>query len=119
MNELYLMRDEKKNFALFKVGFATDLNKRIYQYTTHNPLCECISHVRTQERSGRNIEKMFHDEIISRGYELINAIIDGKSTEWFCVSYDDPFYVEICKKELNAFKCGRSRKNYGCFVLNK
>ena len=119
MNEIYLMRDEKRNYALIKAGFAKDLDKRIYQYTTHNPLCECISHVKTQEKSGRNIEKMFHDEIVARGYEFVSAVIDGKHTEWFKVSYDDPFYTELCEKGLNAFKCGKNRKNYGCFVLKK
>ena len=119
MNEIYLMKDEKRNYALVKAGFAKDLDKRIYQYTTHNPLCECISHVKTQEKSGRNIEKMFHDEIVARGYEFVSAVIDGKHTEWFKVSYDDPFYTELCEKGLNAFKCGKNRKNYGCFVLKK
>ena len=61
----------------------------------------------------------FHDEIVARGYEFVSAVIDGKHTEWFKVSYDDPFYTELCEKGLNAFKCGKNRKNYGCFVLDK
>lgn len=119
MNIIYLMRDEKKDFALFKAGFATNLNKRIYQYTTHNPLVECISYVCTRESSGRSVEDKFHNEIIRRGYSFISAEIDGKNTEWFKVSYDDPFYTALCENGLNAFTCGKNRKNHGCFVLKK
>lgn len=113
MNNLYLMLDEKRNYALVKAGFAKDLKTRLYAYTTHNPEVRCISTVRTMEKSGRNIEKMFHNEIVARGYDFVVATIDGKRTEWFKVSYDDPFYEELLVKGLNAFKCGKDRKNYG------
>ena len=59
MNEIYLMRDEKRDCVLFKAGFAKKLDDRIYQYTTHNPMCECISHVKTQESSRHKVEKIF------------------------------------------------------------
>ena len=95
MNEIYLMKDEKRNCVLFKAGFAKKLDDRIYQYTTHNPMCECISHVKTRESSRHKVEKMFHEEIARRGYEFIDAVIDGKHTEWFKVEYNDPFYTEL------------------------
>jgi hypothetical protein len=117
MNSLYLIKDEKRNYCLFKVGFATDLNTRLYAYTTHNPECQCISTVKTQLASGRNIEKLFHSEIEKRGYEFVTAIIDGKRTEWFKVPYSDPFFGELSAKGLNAFKCGKNRKNYGTFTV--
>jgi hypothetical protein len=41
--------------------------------------------------------------------------MDGKKTEWFKVSYDDPFYAELMARGLCAFKCGERRKNYGEF----
>lgn len=113
MNKLYLMKDEKRNYAMFKVGFAKNMEKRICQYTTHNPEVQCISTVNTQLTSGRNIEKMFHEEIKKRGYEFSIAYIDGKKTEWFKVPYTDPFFAELSAKGLNAFNCGRKRKNYG------
>ena len=113
MNELYLMLDQKRFYALFKAGFAKNLAKRIYQYTTHNPEVRCISHIKTQLKTKREIEKLFHQEIISRGYEMVTAVIDGKKTEWFRVSYDDPFYAELCELGLCAFNCGKRRKDYG------
>ena len=113
MNYLYLMKDEKRNYCLFKVGFATNLNTRLYAYTTHNPEVQCISTVKTQLSSGRNIEKIFHKEIEKRGYEFVSAMIDNKKTEWFKVPYTDPFFGELSAKGLNAFECGKKRKNYG------
>lgn len=113
MNSLYLMIDEKRSHALVKPGFATNLEKRIYAYTTHNPEVRCISTIRTQVKTKRGVEKLFHQEIVELGYEFVTATIDGKRTEWFKVSYDDPFYTELIEKGLNAFKCGRNRKNYG------
>jgi hypothetical protein len=107
------MCDEKRNYCLFKVGFTTDLDGRLYAYTSHNPEARCISTVKTQLESGRNIEKLFHKEIQARGYEFVTAIIDGKQTEWFKVPYTDQFFGELSAKGLNAFRCGRNRKNYG------
>jgi hypothetical protein len=109
------MIDEKRDFCLFKVGFASSLLARFYQYTTHNPLADCISSIQTMEKSKRAIEDRFHNEIIARGYNFVNAKIDHKRTEWFAISYDDPFYMELKTCGLNAFKCGKNRKNYGTY----
>ena len=114
-NEIYLMVDEKRHYPLVKPGFASDLEKRIYAYTTHNPEVRCISHVHTMKKSEKKVEKLFHAEMVRRGYTTITAVIDGKSTEWFKLSYDDPFYNEIMEKGLCAFTCGKRRKNYGEF----
>jgi hypothetical protein len=119
MNYIYLMKDEKKNHALFKAGFAKDIATRVYAYTSHNPEVQCISTIRTMDKSKRNIEAIFHEEIKARGYEFVTAQIDGKTTEWFKVSYDDPFYAELEEKGLTAFKCGKRRKNYGVYNLMK
>ena len=116
MNAIYLMRDEKRNFCLYKVGYTQDLDKRVNAYTTHNPLVECISFVFTQKRSKREVEKMFHEEIKSMGYTFITAEIDGKMTEWFKVDYTDPLYEALNNKGLNAFKCGKGRK---CYTMAK
>ena len=80
MNKVYLMKDEKRKHCLFKVGFAKDLKSRVHQYTTHNPEVECISFLQTMEKTGRELEKTFHDEIEKMGYEFITAVIDGKKT---------------------------------------
>lgn len=119
MNNIYLMKDEKREHTLFKVGFAKNMDKRVAAYTTHNPEVECISYIKTKENSKRKVESNFHKEILKRGYSFETAVIDGKETEWFKVENDDNFYNELCEKGLNAFKCGKRRKNYGCYVLDK
>ena len=119
MNTIYMMMDEKRHFALVKIGFTSNLESRIYQYTTHNPLIECISVVNTMEKSKRKVEKMFHEEVEKMGLEFVTAVIDGKTTEWFKVDYNSQLYTDIREKGLNAFKSGKSRKNLGTFVLVK
>lgn len=113
MNTIYLMIDEKNGFAAIKIGFATDMKKRLYQYTTHNPFVYCRDTVKTQAKSGRDIEKSFHNEMLARGYAPVTARMDGKRTEWFIISYSDPFYAEIQSKGLMAFTTGRNRKSTG------
>lgn len=115
MYNVYLMMDEKRDHAAFKAGFAKDMETRIYAYTTHNPEVRCISHVKTRVSSKRRVEEMFHAEIVARGYEMVTACMDGKKTEWFKVSYDDPFYTELMEHGLCAFKCGKRRKDCGEF----
>lgn len=105
--------DEKRDVCLFKVGFTKDIEHRVIPYTTSNPTVKCISYVKTMEKSKRNVEKLFHDEVASRGYQFITAHIDSKKTEWFAVSYNDAFYGELITKGLNAFQCGKNRKNCG------
>lgn len=117
MNAIYMMVDEKRNSALVKVGFTKDLEKRIGQYTTHNPMVKCISYMNTYQKTGRELETAFHDEIIKMGYEFVRAGLDGKKTEWFSVDYNDPFLKAIEENGLCAFKTGAGRKDKGVYVL--
>lgn len=115
MNTIYLMMDEKRNHALVKPGFASDLASRMKAYTTHNPEVRCISYIKTMEKSKHSVEGMFHKELMEMGYERIVGVMNGIKTEWFKISYDDPFYSALCEMGLCAFKCGKRRKNYGEF----
>lgn len=119
MNYIYLMMDEKKNHCLFKVGFAKNLRKRIKSYTTHNPECKCISYAKTMRKTGRTIEQQFHNEIEQKKYSFVYAWIDWKKTEWFRVSYKDPFYKELKAKGIKAFKCGENRTDLGEYRVRK
>lgn len=116
MTTTYLMKDEKRDFCLFKIGFASQLQTRIYAYTTHNPLTECICFMKSRETSKRSLEKAFHSEIETLGFEFVNATIDGKKTEWFKVEYNHPMYKELCNKGLSALKSG---KGHRCYTLQK
>lgn len=117
MNSIYLMLDEKKDVALFKVGFASNLFRRMPQYSTHNARAQCIDYVKTQIKSKRQVEKKFHMEIKARGYSFCKSPITGSYTEWFEVPYNDPFYAALKSKGLNAFRCGKYRKSYGAFKV--
>lgn len=117
MNSIYLMLDEKKDFALFKVGFASNLFQRMIYYATHNAGAQCIDYVKTQVKSKHQVEKQFHTEIKARGYNFYKSSLTGSYTEWCKISYDDPFYTELKSKGLNAFRCGKRRKNYGEFKV--
>lgn len=118
-NFVYLMLDEKKDCANFKVGFASDLSKRMSAYATHNPQAMCIDYVKTRQKSDKAVETMFHHEILKRGYTFIVSVGVWKKTEWFKVAYDDPFYEELKIKGLRAFNCGKNRKSYGRFLSTK
>ena len=104
------MIDEKRTFCLIKVGYTKDIKKRVYQYTTHNPFVKCFGYIKTQNRSGRNIEVLLHKELTARGYRQVKANMDSKTTEWFVVDYNDEFYNILTDKSLNAFKATKSHK---------
>lgn len=118
-NTVYLMLDEKKDFALFKIGFTSNFTKRLYSYTTHNPLVRAIDTIATQKKSKRKVEKKFHEEIEKMGYNFLTATIDGKKTEWFIVQYNDPMYTNLKENGIKAFVNGRSRKNSGEIKINR
>lgn len=118
-NAIYMMKDEKREFALFKIGFAKELENRVKCYATHNPMIECVSHMATYTKSKHQVEIAFQTEFELMGYERVSSFINGQHTEWFKVEYNDPFYSELCEKGLSAFKCGKNRKNLGCYVLVK
>lgn len=113
MNSLYLMIDEKRDFALVKVGFTTDLKSRLYAYSTHNPFVVCRDTMRTQPRSERKYERMVHEEMARCGYQFARSGVDNKLTEWVVMPYDSPLYANIKACGLKAFKCLRNKKSYG------
>ena len=112
MNKLYLLLDEKKFYALVKVGFTKDFDKRKGGYLTANPEAQLVDLVATQERTGRAIEKLFHKELEKRGYLRANGNIEKiKRSEWFRIPYTDPFLQEIQAKGFRAFTNGKNRKS--------
>lgn len=109
MNCVYLMIDEKRNGCAFKVGFTSDMDKRYIQYTTHNAGIQCISRIATYGKSKHNVETMIHAEIAKR----VEGWNKRSNHEWFMVSYDDPWYSELCERGLLAFTCTKGRKELG------
>ena len=110
---LYLMIDEKKDFALCKVGYTKNIQTRMLAYSCCNPYAKCISTMETYNKTKHGIEQKFHAEIEKKGYKFITSVNLFKSTEWFIVEYNDPFYTELKVNGLKAFKSGQNRKELG------
>ena len=100
---VYLLKMEVKNGSYYKVGFASNLAKRLNYYGTHNPCVECIETVQTYKKTKHQLETEIHKEILEQGFKFENAKINGKKTEWFFV----PEGTEITLKQ---FKCCKNRK---------
>ena len=113
LNTIYMMMDEKKAVCLVKVGFTKELDVRLQAYKAHNPLAECVSIQKTQERSGRAVERAYFEELKHRGFNSVGLPpTRGRASEWFIIPYDNEFYKELKEKGLDAFKCARGRKTY-------
>lgn len=108
MNTIYLLLDEKKDFACVKIGFTAKLENRLYAYEGYTPFTQCISIQHTQKRSKRLIETLYHKELEKKGY----AFVGKQKREWVVVQYDDPLYTAIKEKGLGAFKSSQGRKVY-------
>lgn len=113
-NRLYLLIDEKRYYALVKIGFTSDLKARFFSYGTCNPEIECLDTIAIQQRTNREVEKKFHEELEKMGYSRARAkIITLKKSEWFKIPYNDPFLTEIRAKGFGAFQNGKKRKSLG------
>ena len=106
MNTIYLLLDEKKDFACIKIGFTTNFKKRMHDYKGYTPFTECISIQHTQERSKRKIETLYHEELVKMGYKFI------RDTEWMKIEYTDDLYQQVKAKGLAVFKASQGRKTY-------
>lgn len=108
MNYVYLLKDEKRDYCLFKVGFTKDIEKRMKTYATYNPTTQLINYCQTKEISKCKIEKAFQKEVNKKGFAFVLSNMHTL-TEWFAVPYNSEFYNELCTKGLGAFKNGKNR----------
>lgn len=82
---IYLIRTYGKGKSILKIGFASDLERRISQYFYMNPLFEFVS-----SREGDELlEDLLHYYLYYKGFQYK---IDGKLNEWFI---DDPEVIRI------------------------
>jgi hypothetical protein len=102
---VYLVKVEYKNNASFKVGYTSDMEKRLQPYRTHNPGFEHISMVETYAKTGMELEKAILQELIGMGVEFI-----GSHKEWFFVDYDSELYNKLNELGLLFFKACKGRK---------
>lgn len=105
---VYLLKMEGRSAVYYKVGFATDTDKRFKPYGTHNPIVECVEMVATYQKTKHSLETAIHAELKKQGYEFARAAINDIQTEWFSMSYEQA--AEFDKKGLLNFKACQTRK---------
>lgn len=99
---LYLVGDVKANPLTFdllycvKVGRSSNLNKRMNQYYTENPLPWFADFLEASDDIYVSMEHNCHQMLKSVAYARA-----GKTNEWFFV--DRATYLEICEKGFHYF----------------
>ena len=74
---LYLIKSYgPKGKKIYKIGYTTSLDSRLYNYFSHNPFIELIS----VREGDEELEKLIHISLYSLGYRFQR---DGRLNEWF------------------------------------
>lgn len=76
---LYLMMDARGKNTLIKVGRCKNLNQRLNNYRTHNPLAKLIATLETKEIEDSFLEKICHSMFKSMNYKQVG------NTEWYYI----------------------------------
>ena len=106
---IYLMKSEAREGTYFKVGYTTNLVKRLIPYFTHNPNVQLLETIVTYKKTKCTLEGEIHKEILDRGYTF-KVAKNGTVTEWFFVPKADE--KEFEEKGLAQFKACRNRVIY-------
>lgn len=105
---IYLIKDEKRNGTYFKVGYATNIERRFSTgYWGHNVGMIPLEIIITYSKTKMQLETAIHEEIEAMGYEFITTP-DGKTREWFFVPLGED--IEFEHKGLAQFKACKGRK---------
>lgn len=109
---VYLIKQEVRTGTYFKVGFTSNLFKRIIPYATHNANIEIIELIETYKKTKMSLETEIHNEIIAMGYEFQTKKLMGIEikTEWFFVPMNKE--QEFEQAGLSQFKACKNRKIY-------
>ena len=74
---LYLIKSYgPRGKKIYKIGYTTSLDSRLYNYFSHNPFIELIS----IREGDEELEKLIHISLYSLGYKFTKG---GKLDEWF------------------------------------
>ena len=106
---IYLMKSEAREGTYFKVGYTTNLVKRLIPYFTHNPNVQLLETIVTYKKTKCTLESEIHKEILDRGYTF-KVAKNGTITEWFFVPKADE--KEFEEQGLAQFKACRNRMIY-------
>lgn len=114
MNTIYLIVDKGNKMA--KIGFTSNLEQRIYAYTTANPKAYIRDYCLTHQKTGLDLERKAQHEMAKRGGRRLYASMDGKKTEWFDFEHQPEFFNNLLKNGLQALTTCRGRKSYGVYT---
>lgn len=106
---VYLVKTEVRNGSYFKVGFTSNLDRRINHYLTHNPNCELLEIVQTYHKTKHQLESEIHRELVNKCFDF-KVEPNGVKTEWFFVPMDKE--KEFQEKGLSQFDCCKNRVIY-------
>ena len=67
---IYLVKTEVREGTFFKVGYTSNLAKRLIPYFTHNPNIELLETIKTYKKTKYNLETEIHEEIVKMGYNF-------------------------------------------------
>ena len=84
---LYLIKSYgPRGKKIYKVGYTTSLDSRLYNYFSHNPFIELIS----VREGNEELEKLIHISLYSLGYKFTKG---GKLDEWFTGNLNKIQYI--------------------------
>lgn len=108
---VYLIKSEARNGSYYKIGYTSNMNRRILAYITHNANAQLLETVQTYKCTKHQLEKALHSEIIAKGYEFKTTTIQAFGiairTEWFFV--DIAHEAEFEASGLKQFKACKNR----------
>ena len=90
---LYLLKDSRGGKVLVKVGIAKDVERRMAQYKTHNPLAKLMQVATPLDCSDAVAENHCHAYFEDMGYKNV------KGTEWYQVpkGRKDYYFEDIAR----------------------
>ena len=103
---IYLIKSEARHGTYFKVGFATNVEKRMVNYGTHNPNVKLLEFCVTYDKTKHQLEKAIHEEIKAKGFQFSETF--GVTREWFFVPMEQE--QEFEHQGLKQFKACKNRK---------
>lgn len=104
---IYLLSSAADNGGKwFKVGYTTNLDKRLKNYITDNPSFHLVETIETYRKTKMQLESQLHKEILKKGFQF--QIKMGIETEWFHVPEEQLKEFELLG--LRQFKCCQGRK---------
>ena len=114
-NTVYLIKSAsfEPNTIYYKIGFTSNLLKRVQMYITHNPSYQLIQTVDVYGKTKRQLENAIHREVENFGlnFELKTILNHTYKTEWFKVHTDSELYKAIEENGLLIFNNSKYRKS--------